>query len=979
MRHDGVDSAGALVGRAEEFRVLRGFMDALLAGRGGTALVIAEPGAGKSALLDGAFGEGVRAAAGRLVGVATVWGTGDELAADFPLLPWLKGLRDSAGGLGAVGPYAEMTALLRGAGSGEGVNVVAAASELFVEWVERASTQIPVLAVFDDLQWADAASLRVWRRLAQVAQQVPVLVVGALRSGSAREDVVALRRQVAAEQTAGRGLVLELEGLSTSAVTELVANLAGGTPAPGLVTLAGVAGGNPLYVTELLGALAREGALTTADAQVEVVGEYRPLALSETIGSRLDAVGRDCRRMLSAAAVLGVEFAVVDLALASGPTPGELTELLAEAEEAGVLTASREGMRFRHPVIRDVLYEQMPAGARVAWHLSIARLFAQEGAPATLVARHLSAALAAGGQLRPVDWTVDWLVENGGLLERQAVPLAVKVLGEVWQQLPSEDDRKVALAVPLARTLIRVMRRADARQVVSQTFATAPAISQPDALELHIAAMASRDEYDDSSSEANIALLDAAEKERDWRPEHLIRLQEMRARNLAWGGRWEEARELGTQVLEIAAQLGDLQSAVGACKALGNASFFQGDLEAAHEHFGHGIALTEADSRALQIQIPLLVNQARALLPVNRFADAETALSRARTLAEKIGDEEGLSACTKYEIYRLFAIGSWDDLLTEADGAPQHWWALMGRRPWGAAVVVALHRDDGRLAGQYWDRIHGENYAGMRPDGDQLFDYVQGLQAEYHGDAAQALQSYIAALDVREQAEHPGMWNFLWMGVELPLPQAVRLAQADGDRKTADALVRQTEQMIGLPRFAPVPKTVLADVLDPVLAHARGLLESDPDLIQRAVDYYRQVGKRLYLAQTLESLAAVLAQRSTGNQARPAMTEALQVFESLGAAWDVKRMRSRFRQLGLRPAAPQPRRRATHGRDSLTTTEMTVAGLVAEGMSNPQIAEQLFLSRRTVETHVSHILTKLDARSRVDIAITINTHHAVHH
>ena len=140
--------------------------------------------------------------------------------------------------------------------------------------------------------------------------------------------------------------------------------------------------------------------------------------------------------------------------------------------------------------------------------------------------------------------------------------------------------------------------------------------------------------------------------------------------------------------------------------------------------------------------------------------------------------------------------------------------------------------------------------------------------------------------------------------------------------------------------------------------------------MRQAVDYYRRVGKRLPLAQALESLAAVLVQHGEADRARPPMIEALEVYESLGAAWDVKRMRARFRTLGMRPGSHQSRRRPASGWDSLTRTETTVAGLVAEGRSNPQIAERLFLSRRTVETHISHILTKLNAHSRIDIALT---------
>ena len=89
---------------------------------------------------------------------------------------------------------------------------------------------------------------------------------------------------------------------------------------------------------------------------------------------------------------------------------------------------------------------------------------------------------------------------------------------------------------------------------------------------------------------------------------------------------------------------------------------------------------------------------------------------------------------------------------------------------------------------------------------------------------------------------------------------------------------------------------------------------------------------------------------------------------SLGATRDVARLQARFRAHGIRRAPRVKHRRARRGWDSLTPAEAKIAALVAQGMTNPQIAARLFLSHRTVATHVSHILGKLDVRSRIDIA-----------
>ena len=102
--------------------------------------------------------------------------------------------------------------------------------------------------------------------------------------------------------------------------------------------------------------------------------------------------------------------------------------------------------------------------------------------------------------------------------------------------------------------------------------------------------------------------------------------------------------------------------------------------------------------------------------------------------------------------------------------------------------------------------------------------------------------------------------------------------------------------------------------------------------------------------------------------ARGAFTGAIDLYTSLGATRDVARLQARFREHGIRRGPRVKHRQARSGWDSLTPTEIKVAALVEQGLSNPQIADKLFLSPRTVATHVSHILGKLDVNSRIDIA-----------
>ena len=180
----------------------------------------------------------------------------------------------------------------------------------------------PTILVIDDLQWADQASVALWARLARSARQMPLLLVGMMRPVPQRDDVLALRRVV------GDAARLQLTGLTEAAVAELVAALAGGRPDGNLLRLADGAAGNPLYVTELVAALARSSGLTVTEAgAVELASGSAPGSLSAAIADRLGFVTGPVREVLRAAALLGTDFAVADLAVVlgrrvAGPDPG---------------------------------------------------------------------------------------------------------------------------------------------------------------------------------------------------------------------------------------------------------------------------------------------------------------------------------------------------------------------------------------------------------------------------------------------------------------------------------------------------------------------------------------------------------------------------------------------------------------------------------------------------------------------------------
>jgi DNA-binding CsgD family transcriptional regulator len=192
------------------------------------------------------------------------------------------------------------------------------------------------------------------------------------------------------------------------------------------------------------------------------------------------------------------------------------------------------------------------------------------------------------------------------------------------------------------------------------------------------------------------------------------------------------------------------------------------------------------------------------------------------------------------------------------------------------------------------------------------------------------------------------------------LPDLVRLALAVGDRQVAQGAAQACQDEAAAETR---PARAAAASL-----RCYGLLESDPDRLAEAVAHYRTVGPAVELPAALEDLAVVLAGHGHEEDARAVLNEAVGVYEDMQARWDIRRAEGRLRPYGVKRGVRGRRGpRATRGWEALTPTEIKIAALIARGDSTSDIASGMFLSRRTVQTYISHILAKLGAKSRVEI------------
>jgi DNA-binding CsgD family transcriptional regulator len=931
-----VTPAGALIGRDSEMALLTGLMKEAARGRGASVLIEGEPGVGKSALMRAAVAQAPKA------GCQVFWGAGDELSQALPLLPFLDGLRVREPS--ANPRRIAIVQLLRGEMAADrgtdGPTVLA--EQLLALVAEQCAVQ-PVILVVDDLQWADQTSVALWGRLARSARQMPLLLAGTMRPAPQREDLLALRR------VAGDAARLQLTGLTEAAVADLVAALAGGRPDEGLLRLADGAAGNPLYLTELVAALARSSRLTVTDTGVaELADGSVPGSLSAAIADRLGFVTGPVREVLRAAALLGAEFAVPDLAIVLDRGVADLIPAVDEACALGVLAESGHGLGFRHPLVRAALYDEMPGPVRAAWHRDAGRALVAAGASADRVARQLLRATSApGGPAEPMDeWMLDWLADTADTLVGQAPGVAAELLEQAVASVPAGSARHGWLASRLADALYRTGDTAAAGQVVIRALEHA---AEPDLLVDLLWTLAQSRMLAGESAES-LATLDRALASPGISARHRGRLLVLAGRTHCHLGEAEKAGRVAAAALAAATEAGDSWAMGWALHVLTLVTTMQGHLTDALPLFDRALAVTESDPALTDLRLLLQINQAVTLGCLDQYERAFAAAGQARDLADRVGTTRRLAQAHGALGTLLFETGRWDEALAEVEIVPEDLKEPgAGCSELGIAAVIGFHRGETDTARRHLAAAepHAKRL-GNRPISQLAL--ARSLDREQAGALPEALAALTAGF--ANSTEDLGE-------IEDLLPDAVRLATQAGDLNAARTLAGHARTLAA---ESEVPHRQ-ANAL-----YCRGLLDHDAARLLAAAGRYHDADRPLLRAMALEAAAGHFVEADDRGPARDAFTEAVEVYTSLGAAADVARLQATFRAYGIRRGPHAKHRRARSGWDSLTETEIKIATLVEEGLSNPEIAAKLLLSRRTVATHVSHILKKLDVHSRTDIA-----------
>jgi DNA-binding CsgD family transcriptional regulator len=935
-----VNPAGVLAGRADEMALLDGLLRDLARGSGNAVLIEGEPGIGKTALIRAALastahGSSAGAHHGAQWGCQVFWGAGDELGQELPLHPFLDALQVRAASVNVR--RTTIAGVLRGeVATDRGADVPSLLAEQLIALIIDETDVRPVALVIDDLHWADPASVRLWGRLARTARQVPLLLIGLTRPIPQREDLLALRRVVHGAHR------VTLGSLSADAVAEFVGLLAGGTPDTGLLKLAAGAAGNPLYLTELFAALARSGGIAvTAAGAAQLAADNAPDSLPGAIADRLGFVSAPTREVLRAAALLGVEFAITDLTAVLGRTVTELVPALDEARTTGVLSDAGNGLAFRHPLIREALYAEMPASVRAAWHRDAGQALAAAGAAPDRVARQLLRGPATGE-----GWMMGWLATSADLLVGQAPGVAAELLAQTVAAIPSGSARHGWLAGRLADALYRTGDQGAAVRVAERALGHA---ADP-GLVVDLYWTLAQCRMLTGSVEESFATIERALSAPGLSVKHRARLLVLGARTHLYFGDVEAADRDAHSALASAARSGDGWAIGWALHVLAVAATIRGELAEALPLYDRGLTVAETDPALADLGLLLLVNKAVNLCNLNQYDEALATAERARQLADQVGTTVRLAQAHGVLGQLFFETGRWDDALAEIETVPMDL-----KEPasacgeFGTLAVISFHRNQPEAARRHLAAAepHAERF-GHRLMPPLLL--ARSLDREQAGSRTDALAVLTSGLDANP--DDIGETEDL-------LADAVRLAVKTGDKTTAQTI---TGQVTALADGSLIPHQQ-ANAL-----YCRGLVDRDHGVLLAAAQRYADAGRPLPRARALEAAAECLVEVEDRTAARLAFEQAVEVYELLGAEADLNRVQAEFRGYGIRRGPHSKHRRAQSGWESLTDMELRVAALVEDGLSNPEIAARLVLSRRTVSAHVSHILKKLDVATRAEVA-----------
>ena len=907
-----------MYGRAADQEVVRGLLRRAQQGRGGVVLVEGEPGSGKSLLLRDSTDEAARR------GFSLAAGAADQLSRVIPFFALRVALPQ---------PFAELTT-----DSHHDLPEATAwrISRLRAHLEQRAAAN-PVLVCLDDLHWASSATLAALRTLPRELKRHPVAWILA-RCSTSQHDAEHLFSLLEKDGAAR----ISLGPLGDDAVGRRLADAFGAPPDQGLLALAAGATGNPALLAEVVRGLAEDNSVEVTGGRAVLVSARLPERIRGLARRRLADLSERARHLLVTAAVLGPSFRLEDAAEMLGEPPALLLPVVEEAMRAGIIAAADDTFSFRHQLLARAVGEMTPRPARKALHRQYSQILLGRGAPATLAADHLLAAAHPGDPASLADLDIA-TAQTLHSAPQTAADLALRAL----ELTPAADPGALSRAVAAAEALTAAGRLDQAARTAQHTLIRPlPPIAEARLRCALSSVLFARGQARDAAAEARMALAQP-QLPRDLHDQamaaHLQALTELHD---------ELSGPMARTILADPSQH-DSHATVAALIAVAVISWdngqVSGGLALLRDAARHGTGISP-DARDVQ---PLLA-LATALVDLRHLDEAEEILHAAdRQALRGIPAQAGLSLLHA-RIH--LAAGRLPD--AEAAGLA----ALATAETLGAhGYSAAAHWVLGLLALRRGDVASVARHIASRPEAiPPLFGlYARAETTLAQAQISEARDGRTAVMGhIRQVCADLPAQRGLFLGDPTAAAWLVRTALAAGDTKLAATVARTAETLASDNPGYPA--------ITAAASHSLGLAGQDPGRLAEAAAQHPDPWAR---ASAAEDLGALYARQADQEQAIRHLTQAIHGYQLIGAAADTARVRSRLRKLGVRRRHwTQSARRPVTGWESLTGTERAASELVGQGMTNRQIASQMYVSVNTVAFYMRQIFRKLNIGSRTELA-----------
>ncbi|MEA2220027.1 MAG: hypothetical protein QOJ35_2653 [Solirubrobacteraceae bacterium] len=934
-----------LLERDVELRAVEDLLEMARAGAGRLLLVEGHAGIGKTALLEAAV------ARARASGATVLRARGSELETNFAFgialqlfEPLLAGADDEthdrllAGSAALAGPLLERpTSWLGDEGDERSYSMIHGLFWLLSNLAESG----PVLIVVDDAHWADRMSLRLVLYLLQRLDAMNVAIVVARRLGEpgAPDDLLG---QIAAHSSSQP---VRPQPLSRAAAREFVTIAMPDADVTFTDACWRMTEGNCFLLGELVRAVEADGWQPTARDAARI-GTLAPEAVLRAVAVRLMRLSDDAAGVARAVAVLGDDAQLRHVAALTGREPDRVAAA-ADALAAGEILrpAGPGALRFAHPLLASAVYADVGAGERAALHRRAAEILREESMSVERVAAHLLPSAGSGEE-----WVVEALCAAANQAMAAGAPeSAASYLRRALEEPPSAAARAGVLrrlglcesATGLPTATARLEEALEAGAADPERAHTLLDLGRAHACNgLHARALAA------FAAAAAIADADASV------------VAQARAEAIALG--LLEPRRRTPLLAHAAAGPGELAAGDGATPA-------QRMLLAADCLREAMLGDSRSDVRALAARVlagdppPLdegggatLVGLSLALHACDELAWNDRVLSAAIAHARARGSMMAFATASLLRAVSRWAQGRLDEAMSDAEhaiDAERYGWRQFLPAAYGTLVSLHIDRGELQLAADCIARLDVAAYAGS------------ALMAPWHGAIGR-----LALVERREAEalEHFDAWREAVAGVRNP---ACHAAWRSASARALCALGRVEEggvlarDELELARRFGAPRAISAALREVAHTSAQGALDESIALLTEAVATAAASEARLEHCRALLQLGTVLRRAGRRTDAGRALGEALELARACGARLLQERAHAELEVAGTRV-----QRAARRGADALSPSERRVVTLAIDGLSNRQIAEALFVTRKAVEWHLGNAYRKLDVRSRGELA-----------